>query len=89
MEPALGFEPRTYALQVRSSTPELSWQPFPVLHKISRNRKNARPLSEKTAKKNRDGKKVEKVAKKNRSGTFIFKMSGYYKKIRSPGFPGR
>lgn len=25
MEPALGFEPRTYALQVRSSTPELSW----------------------------------------------------------------
>lgn len=25
LEPALGFEPRTYALQVRSSTPELSW----------------------------------------------------------------
>lgn len=43
----------------------------------------------KQQKKTATEKKVEKVAKKNRSGTFIFKMSGYYKKTRSPGFPGR
>lgn len=87
MEPALGFEPRTYALQVRSSTPELSWQPFPVLHKISRNRKNARPLSEKTAKKNRDGKKLKKLQKKIVPGLLFSKCQGIIRKQGVRDFP--
>ena len=88
MEPALGFEPRTYALQVRSSTPELSWHRIMMRCNISRFLKNTSPVLKKMQYfPETSGRHLKKLQKKFISALLFFNFKVIIRGIRSPACP--